>query len=427
MNFVIFLFLSTLTHADTVRPKARPAVAEVKVTARGLNVRSSDGEILCSVPRGTKMLATGRHSDGERIRVKINKRGCPNDGFVSATYVRPTGDGEKDSLVDAEGLSLRSAPVLDDSSWECALPRNFRVSTIPDSSIFKDEVSWVKVSLEGSAPKGCPTEGYVAEPYLRSVVKFDGLPLVATDQDCETGNCGGKQGPGVNEQEMDKLGKELGKAIPDEGPASPFVDGLKAMIKNRKAKPAGFKVNRGLLQFPVVGNRGPCGSFNYNPRGGTPNPNHIYINPLTACVFTSVLQDWKKNTCPSHRAGCRVAFGHISHKSDPSFGGAHKTHTDGYCIDIRPMREGSFENAGLTYRSGDYDRDMMLKLVSKLRKAGGSNIYFNDPKVRSANSGAVKKAGGHDNHIHVCFKNNERTRDTCNNLTVDPNVCPELQ
>ncbi len=427
MNFAISLLLSTLSLAQDARPEPRAVAAEVKVTARGLNVRTVDGEIMCSVPRGTKLLATGRHSDGERIRVQINKRGCPKEGFVAATYVRPTGAEEKESVVDAEGLSLRTAPSLDDSSWRCALPRNFRVTTVPETNTFQDDVSWVKVTLNGKAPKGCPSEGYVAEPYLKSVVDFHNLPLVASDADCETGNCGARSGPGVNEQEIDQLGKELGKAIPDEGPASPFLEGLRAMIKNRKAKPAGFSVSRGLLQFPVVGNRGPCGSFAYNPRGGTPNPKHIYINPLTACAFTSVLQDWKKNVCPSHKSGCRIAFGHISHKTDPSFGGSHKTHTDGYCIDIRPMREGSFENAGLTYRSGDYDREMMLKLVTKLRRAGGTNLYFNDPSVRRANSGAVKSIGGHDNHIHVCFKKNETTQNTCNNLTVDPNVCPELQ
>jgi hypothetical protein len=426
MNSVFLLIFSSLAiGSDEVRPPVK-ASSPVKVTARGLNVRSTDGEILCSVPRGTRLEATGRHADGERIRVEINKRGCPKVGYVSSVYVRPTSNDEK-SMVDAAGLSLRTAPVLEDESWACALPRNFKVSTIPETSVYKDEVSWIKVKLEDAVPKGCPTEGYVAEPYLRSVVRFDNLPLVAGDFDCDTGKCGSGQSPKTQEQDVGDWGKEIGKAIPDEGPPSPFVTGLKKMIKNRQAKPAGFKVNRGLLQFPIVGNRGPCGSFNYNPRGGTPNPNHIYVNPLTACVFTSVLQDWKKNICPSHKSGCRIAFGHISHKSDPSFGGAHKTHTDGQCIDIRPMREGEFENAGLTYGSGDYDRSKMKQLVKKLRAAGGTNIYFNDPQIRKENGGAVRKAGGHDNHIHVCFKNNNATKNTCDNLTVDPNVCPELQ
>lgn len=408
------------------------AERSVRVTARGLNVRTAEGEILCAVSRGTLMKATARHEDGDRIKVSFNVKGCPKEGYVFAKYVRPESNGktEMKSQVEASGLSLRSRPNLDQDYWKCALPKGASVTILPGGATFRDNVSWVKVKVN-HPPRGCPKEGFVAEPYLKSAVGFDDLMVAEETKDCSGATCRGQgAGPetGSATGDLEKLGKGIGRAIPDDGEQeNPFIAGLKSMIAKPKRAPAGLNVNRGLVQIPLMGSRGPCGSLNYNPDMGPVNPKYVYANPLTACVFTSVLQEWKKNVCPSRDAGCRIAFGDISHKTDAGFMNRHNTHTDGYCIDIRPMRKGGFENAPLWYTNADYDRDMMRKLVATLRQHGGSNIYFNDPKIRRESNGAVQRAGGHDNHIHVCFKNNATTRKACNNLKVDPNVCPELQ
>jgi hypothetical protein len=419
------------TGTETPLPTPRPKFErDVSVTARALNVRTSDGQILCSVPRGTTLHAVGRHGDGERIKVKFDHPNCSTkEGFVASTYVRPekSGEAEREGRVEASGLSLRSAPELDGDTWQCALPRNFKVTTIPGTASYKDEVAWVKVKLN-SPLKGCPAEGYVAEPYLKSLDDFMDMPVVAGTEDCE--DCGRNgASPKTSGQDLGGISAGIGKAIGEDGPEGPFLDGLRKMVKNRKARPAGLKVSkRGLVQIPLKGQRGPCGSFFYNASPHhIKNENRVYANPLTACVFTAVAQEWKKNFCPSFDAGCRLSFGDISMPNDPGFLGKHKSHTDGYCIDIRPTRKGGFVNGGLRWDSGGYDRAKMRKLVNLLQAAGGTNVLFNDPTIRKEEKGSVRRAGGHDNHIHVCFKDNPTTRKTCNNLTVDPNVCPELQ
>jgi hypothetical protein len=409
-----------------------PALAgshPVTVAARGLNVRTADGEILCSVPNGTTLDAVGRHADGERLKVKLPKLSgrCAGikDGFVAASFVRSVGTPDmEESLIEPAALSLRSKPNLDDAHLLCSLPQNTRVSVVPDSRRRSEEVTWVKVKLLNPR-KGCKAnEGYVAEAYLKGGDLFGDLPVLAeTADEDDSPNCGGpgcvsdKRDPQV--KSMERLSKGIGKKITDEnGKPGPFLTGLKKMIKAPRARPAGLNTSRGLVQIPLAGNRGPCGSFHYN--ADKPLGVDAYANPLTACVFTSVLQDWKKDYCPDRKAGCRFSWGDISHKSKPMFN-THRTHTDGYCIDIRPMQKGEFSDSPVTYQSRGYDKRMMRKLVELLREKGGTAMYFNDTSL------GTRAVHGHHNHIHVCFKDNPTTRAVCNNLKVDPNVCPELQ
>jgi hypothetical protein len=395
-------------------------------TARGLNVRTADGEFLCAVPDKTTLTAIGRHGDGDRIKVKITSPGCKGvkEGFVSSNFVRADDGRAQESLVEPEALSLRGQPNLNDKYWECSLPRDTRVTVLPNTRKSTADARWVKVKVLHPV-QGCDTnEGYVAEAYLKGVDQFEDLPLVAGTQDeNDVADCSG-EGCRDNDRRdravksMEGLSRKIGRKIADEGTPGPFVDGLKKMLKNRRAKPEGLNVSRGLAQLPLKGNRGPCGSFHYN--ADRPLGVDAYANPLTACVFTAVMQEWKKDFCPSHREGCRIQWGDISHKNAPRFNG-HMTHTDGYCIDIRPMRNGAFGDSPMTYTSRGYDREMTGKLVNLLKKRGGSAIYFNDTRL------GTRAVHGHHNHVHVCFKDNDTTRATCNNLKVDPNVCPELQ
>ena len=197
------------------------------------------------------------------------------------------------------------------------------------------------------------------------------------------------------------------------------LDDLKAVVagKVKLASITSWRRNRGLVQIPTkgkYGNIGPCGSFHYSPdqnRKGEIMDN--WTSPAAACTFMSVLQDWKKR-CPDSQAGCRVAWGDISHKEARMFNG-HHTHTEGNCIDIRPMRRGGFDNAPLYYPESD--RNTTKEFVKMLYKNGASVIYYNDPKA-----GATPMSG-HSNHVHVCFPSSKKTREVCANYQYDPKIC----
>lgn len=415
---------------------AQAAEREVSVTARGLNVRTSEGEILCAVPNGTKLQAYGRHGDGARVRVRINARGCPKDGYVAASFVRPVANGKTqfDSLVDTDALSFRTKPSSDDETFACALPESTRLTVI-DRARFADETSWVKVRL-AKPRRGCPAEGFVAEAYLRSADTFADLPVQeGTTEDEDVVDCSGPACRKKTDDAADPLkgvSRQLGRRISDvDGNNPPWVNGLKRMVKNRRAKPEGLRVSRGLVQIPLKGNRAPCGAFHYNTSpaikpNGKPDPtgvkseNRVFASPLAACSLISVMQDWKKSNCPKWDAGCRISLGDISHVTDPKFLHKHATHTNGECIDFRPMSKGEFTGGPLNMYSGSYDRAKTREFVNMLKAKGGTVVLFNDTSI------GTRKARGHANHIHVCFKDNKLTRSTCDKLKVDEKVCPEL-
>jgi hypothetical protein len=204
--------------------------------------------------------------------------------------------------------------------------------------------------------------------------------------------------------------------------ASPFILDLQKRIATGSCKDTKLACStdrRGLIQIPVQGrgNIGPCGSHHYTP---DPPPGvDAYVEPVAGCAFVAVLQEWKKNYC-TERSGCTVEWGDISHKSKPYFN-THNDHTSGDCIDIRPLRTGGFVDGGLNIKSAMYSRSKTKQLVGLLEAMGATTVYFND----TAAGGTY--AQGHNNHVHVCFKNSRKATEVCNNLKVDTNICPELQ
>lgn len=183
---------------------------------------------------------------------------------------------------------------------------------------------------------------------------------------------------------------------------------------------------RGFIQIPTEGpddTVGPCGSTHYLPYSpgkdqiGKPIDN--YADPTTACAFMSSLQEWKKNHCKPADAGCKIMWGDISHPNNLRLP-PHSTggHGHGNCIDIRPLRTGNRAiNAGLNFNSADYDRTATRLMVEVFRRNGADTILFNDPEINTS------RAGGHSNHLHVCFKPGPRTREACRNFRYDANVC----
>lgn len=197
--------------------------------------------------------------------------------------------------------------------------------------------------------------------------------------------------------------------------------------------------SRGLLRFPIHYRSeyvSACRSFHYNPDRGLVD---AYAQAKVACNFLSILQDWRENDCPDHTQGCRIAWGDISHKTRKYWNG-HRTHTNGYCIDLRPLRSGEFENKALwwcevrwrkkngrwrAYCTGkvnpEYSRSRTEALLRKFKANGSTIIYFNDPVL--IRKGLARRAGGHDNHIHVCFGNNNRNDRACGNYRQNETLC----
>jgi hypothetical protein len=96
------------------------------------------------------------------------------------------------------------------------------------------------------------------------------------------------------------------------------------------------------------------------------------------------------------KPGCQVQFGDMFHLRD---WGPHRYHGAGRCIDIRPLK--TEDNLmGTSYRSTIYDREKTEKFINLLKKAGGTSVVFDDPKV----PGVARTANqSHADHIHVCF------------------------
>lgn len=420
------------------------------VSSVGLNLRTASGNILCELKQGTEVNAIGK-ADGDWIKVKVNAPGCNQEGFVHGGYVKgksvTTTRASRTAKVTAEDLSFRTKPNLSEESFDCALDKDTELELTNEAPVTRGENTWVKVKLKGSV-EGCAKEGWVSQAYIKntgapattvsSTLNLATLPtvgrLVAASDDCADGNCAANLRPSRSEPalaQMSRVSTVISQRVPDAParPATPppvaassgtFVDSLKSIMKNPRVKGTGLNLNRGLVQIPLKGKRGnigPCGSNHYNP--DSPPGVDAFANPLTACVLTSVMQDWKK-ICPE-RSGCTLQFGDISHR-ERAFFNTHKSHTQGLCVDVRPMRKGEFQDTPMAFTNPNYDRATTKKFISLVKSKGANlgQLFFNDAKA------GANKMTGHNDHIHVCFPSNPTTRSVCNNLKVDPALCPEL-
>ncbi|MBX2988950.1 MAG: SH3 domain-containing protein [Bdellovibrionaceae bacterium] len=439
-----FLFLSgPLVLAVLVVAPARsqeiPAAPsrEVRAIGRSVNILDEEGDVVCSVRRGTSMKAVGRHVNEEDLQVQVSARNCKTSGptFIDRTYVRPLnadGSVNGNAVVDTEGLNFRSRPSAN-SRAHCTLHENQKVQVIDENPPGVRQGAWVKIRLSEPA-SGCPDEGFVNTSYLTSTDTYQDLPLTGSQiplppprlesgLGCATGECGKEN------KNIDQLGEVV-------GPQNLFVDELQKLIKKPSHRPRNLNKARGMVQLPLCSKKGfigPFNSFHYDPASPGPVGADAYANPLTACAFSSVLHDWDKQKAQLCPAGsdCQIAWGDISHPNKKRFNG-HKSHTRGQCIDIRPIMKGGFSNEPLchrdVYRGGGkrrrlvcsgakYDRATTQKFVAMLKERGGE-VIFNDPSIKAS------RAGGHDNHIHVCFNNNANSRKACDNFKPTTPLCP---
>ncbi len=152
-----------------------------------------------------------------------------------------------------------------------------------------------------------------------------------------------------------------------------------------------------MVKVPMMdGREGPFGSYHYKPDDRVNSD--AYLKPTSQCAFLEVL---KKHQQQCTTTGCSVQYGDAYHEDS---WGVHSGHDSGECIDIRPFRKGDDTDAGLSYKWGRYDRDKTKNFINLLKEAGARSIIFNDRRIPSLSRDS---RGVHDDHIHVCFGENQ--------------------
>lgn len=453
------IFLTILVMAalpSFVFAQGEPEVKEIVVTARrpvpkdtiGMKlttnyvVRNLNGDVVCRLKKGDAVGVVGIAPDNERVNIKVMSGPCTGvtNGFIYVNYLRPTEtEGQKtieQALVEIDGLSLRKGPNVQDGSFLCALSKNTKLKITDE---VQRRTRWVEVEVT-NPKKGCPNKGWVAADYLKPDLDLSTLRHLTNSEVTQASTpdgctqcdeiAGGRRSP---VKKIVASGQDI-LAAADQGQPQgagkpgPFTEFAKELQRTKKCPPvrdSDYKCNRGLMQMPTDGgNAGFCGTHHYSP--DRPPGVDTYTAPHAACSLVGLAQEWKKTACPNDNAGCRIAWGDISHATRPIFN-HHKEHTNGECIDIRPFNKGAFRDAGRTTGSADYDRDKTIAFI-KMAKKYGASVMYSDRKLNNRELGVEWGGSMHNNHLHVCFEaRNSTVQKACSNLTVDPAVCSEVQ
>lgn len=437
------LFAQENNEIIVTAPRAVPEKMQSMRLSSNYIVRNLNGDQVCNLAKNDVVGVSGMAPDGQRVQIKVLTGPCAGvtNGFVYVNFLRPVvKDVDKfteTALVETAGLSLRKEPSVEDGTHACSLPANTKLNIIGEK---QKRNLWVQVEIP-NPPPGCPTTGWVAASYLKPDLDLASLPRIKgqaltearTPLDCtdcdQSETSGGKRS---NIKKAAQSAQEIERFVNNPsapGIPSPFTTFAKELQRTKRCpnpRQSDYKCNRGLMQMPADGNAGFCGTHHYTP--DRPPGVDTHAAPHTACSLVAVAQEWKKTACPNDNAGCKIAWGDISHATRPRFNG-HQAHTGGECIDIRPFNTGSFRDAGRTVGSADYDRAKTLEFI-KLAKRMGGDIMYSDRTISNGNRDLNIAWGGsaHNNHMHICFPASDPTvQSACNNLTVDPAVCSELQ
>lgn len=96
--------------------------------------------------------------------------------------------------------------------------------------------------------------------------------------------------------------------------------------------------------------------------------------------------------------GRKLGFGNISLANRTNFPD-HGTHKHGLDVDIRPLRKDG-RHIPVRYRNSAYDQIATRRLVDLIWQNGRVRlVLFNDPSIPR-----VRRALGHDNHLHISIK-----------------------
>lgn len=369
-----------------------------KQFVQGTNVQlrtepNTSARVRCKLDMPAVVWVAKSDSDWLPVKTDDNIEGCAGEeGFIYKSLIAE----EKAELtyrtlyIDGSNVSVRNEPSTD-SRRICFLNTGNRVAA------GEERGDWVPVKIDDKLDQ-CPVkDGWIHSSLLsKKKVEVDSNLNIL--------------------QEL-KFLRGVTKVPPKEFTLPRNTD------RGRRSRRGDSRRSKDLVRVPKI--RGAwkqsvCGSHHYNPMSRW---NDAYIHINAACAFVGMLQDWARDECRnSGSRACRIAWGDISRGDRASFP-PHSTHRDGYCVDFRLIKK-TWGDYGMTWRAGNYDRDKTLDFLRHLRAHGASYILFNDPVARR--KGLSSYSGGHDNHIHACFKNHSRTRSKCSSLTIDKGLCPHI-
>ncbi len=208
-------------------------------------------------------------------------------------------------------------------------------------------------------------------------------------------------------------------------------DFITRFVKISPARTSRVNKPTGLYQFPMGGKKetiGPCGSKHIRSHRTRP-----YMRPVSACMFSAMAQEWRQKFCPDNSPDCQLMFGDMSYGGKKPREWPHKTHHDGQCVDVWPVRKPGYAGE-VNIRNKGYDSKRTEQLIDLMRKWGAettanrtkAQFFFNDPRILKKKGSGVRKLRAHDDHIHVCFRSNDANARRCKAHTVDVNSCPTL-
>ena len=114
----------TVTEAPVVAtPEAAAPASPPFVASSNYNIRSTTGDRLCTVPKGTPLTPDRLSSDGAYAHVAISSPGCPSQGWMAINGLQSA-----NMKVAVEGsLALRASPS---GNFQCDLPQNTGVAIV---------------------------------------------------------------------------------------------------------------------------------------------------------------------------------------------------------------------------------------------------------------------------------------------------------
>lgn len=212
--------------------------------------------------------------------------------------------------------------------------------------------------------------------------------------------------------------------------------------------------SRGFVMMPHLMAQGgqafasaPYGSYHYTGSGGSIGEQYgedAYVSPWAACGFMAVLREWQRRYPECDESGCGIGWGNCSHaqyvgKTRSSRGTLlwpHSSHTNGHCIDIKPVAKTKEIRSVNVSWPGVYDRKRTAEFIRLAQHAGATTILLQDRKTARMVAPATEKdmppvlthIPPHRDHIHICFSNrpeeesnadprdeatNQRLIDTC--------------
>ncbi|WP_127718201.1 hypothetical protein [Halobacteriovorax sp. HLS] len=379
------------------------------------------------IPRGSIVLVDEElyeQSDASNHLLPIRVLKTPSE--LTEQQLKKTKSRSRDSLrALISGISGKPRVKKDDIGWlnkhsiESAGKYTFAVtkdSAVYDSpNVHVDKNYYISLDMEGKKFKATnccteditPGEEICIEKYKMILKDENGNEIDRNYVNINACSFTSSLTP-ISNESIDAV-SEILQTLKRDDP-SLDIDDLERLPPNQSWRGSNKTVIRSeLIKVPIdlETGKGPFNSFHYRNDDKAHSDAFLKATPL--CVFNKVLEQWSKEC---KEVGCQVQFGDLYH---PVSWRAHSSHGSGECIDIRPMRSNDDETInGLRYGWERYSEDKTKRFIELLSKAGGKNLFFNDPKIRKTTKATYMK--GHNDHIHVCFPpEDDRVKDTCKN------------